>query len=303
MVFQKDALIIPDNCVFDNDIIVVNGDIIVSDRVELEYGLATISRIFIGEDVTITGNLAADEDIYIDAHSAIMGDIDGKHDVYLGDRVRIVGKLAVERDLDVGDDVEVQEGFEAKGWINIRNPLPAIIYLLTLILELLRRGQSEEVEQIVRELEGDREEFFISESYLYIPRGTHFAREGIEVEGDLYLGIDCILDGSYRAEGDIKIGENTEVNGSLTAEGDVIIDHHATVRGNITAGGEVDIRDEVLIEGDVSGSTIDLYQTAAVSGTLFAPDGVKFVSEKIRIMEEKIEEFEHSIGGLAELLE
>jgi len=49
-------------------------------------------------------------------------------DAYLGERVTVTGRLMVSGDLDIGDDVTIEEGFEANGWIVIRNPVPTLVF-------------------------------------------------------------------------------------------------------------------------------------------------------------------------------
>ena len=130
MVFDKNTLVIPDETIYEENKLLVNGDIILDDRTNVDYNMQTDKRIFVGEWVKVHGNIFADDDIRIDSYSEIEGDIVGGNDIYLGQRVKIGGKLTVGRDLDVGEDVTIKKGFDAKGWINIRNPIPLIIYFI-----------------------------------------------------------------------------------------------------------------------------------------------------------------------------
>ena len=136
MVFDKETLVIPDETVYENNHMHVPGDIILDDRTNVEYNLETDKRIFIGEWVKVNGDMTAEDDIRIDRFSEVQGDIVGGKDIYLGQRVKIAGKLVVGKDLDVGEDVSIEKGFDAKGWINIRNPIPMLIYFI-IYLEIL----------------------------------------------------------------------------------------------------------------------------------------------------------------------
>ena len=66
--------------------------------------------------------------------------------------VTIDGKLIVAGDLDVGKEVKIKGGFEAKGWIVVRNPFPVIIFIFLYIREMMRLGKDEEIEKALEEL-------------------------------------------------------------------------------------------------------------------------------------------------------
>ena len=136
MVFDKKTLVIPNETVNENSHMQVLGDIILDDRVVVDYTLATEKRIFAGEWVKVNGDMTAEDDIRIDSYSEIHGDIIGGNDIYLGERVKVAGKLTVGKDLEVGSDVTIEDGFDAKGWINIRNPIPMIIYFFIYLFNL-----------------------------------------------------------------------------------------------------------------------------------------------------------------------
>ena len=150
MVFDRQTLVIPDGTIIEEDCIQSNGDVIIGDRCLVQFGIKTDGRIFIGEHVIIDGDLSATGDIRIDIFSRIRGNVHSKQNVYLGEKVTVDGKLSVTGDLDVGDSVNVKEGFEAKGWINIRSPIPMIIYIFIYLMQLLKMGHSEEIERMDR---------------------------------------------------------------------------------------------------------------------------------------------------------
>ena len=90
-----------------------------------------------GERVRFEGDIEVEKECRVDIWCEIEGNVLVGEDAYLGERVSISGKLVVGGDLDIGDDVHIEEGFEANGWINIRNPLPTIIFLFMYIFLLL----------------------------------------------------------------------------------------------------------------------------------------------------------------------
>ena len=69
--------------------------------------------------------------------------------------------------------IEIDNGFEAKGWINIRSPIPVVIYIFIYLLQLLKMGHSEEIDRILEEIEdNERDTIPISETFLFIPNNS-----------------------------------------------------------------------------------------------------------------------------------
>jgi len=153
MSFDRRTCVIPDGSKFEEKLIWTSGDIVLENQVAVENGFRTDGRIFIGERVKVRGDLIADGDIRVDLFSTIQGHVTSKGNVYIGEGTQIGGKLSLEGNLDVGKNVEITEGFEAKGWINIRSSIPLVIYFFIYLVELLKRGHSEEVEKILGELD------------------------------------------------------------------------------------------------------------------------------------------------------
>jgi predicted acyltransferase (DUF342 family) len=142
MVFDRKTLVIPGKTQFEEKIISSVGDVVIGDRSLVHFGIKTNGRIFVGEYVITDGDLSAKNDVRIDIFSSIGGDISSGGNVYLGEKVKVAGKLSLAGDLDVGDNVEIESGFEAKGWINIRSPIPTVIYIFIYLLQLLKMGHS-----------------------------------------------------------------------------------------------------------------------------------------------------------------
>jgi len=170
MVFDRQTLVIPDGTTIDEGCIRTTGDVIIGDRCLVQYGIKTDGRIFVGEHVIIDGDLFATGDIRMDIFTRIRGNVNSDQNVYLGEKVSVDGKLSVTGDLDVGDSVNVKDGFEAKGWINIRSPIPMVIYIFIYLMQLLKMGHSEEIERILEELEETRVNQSPFQKYSYLFR-------------------------------------------------------------------------------------------------------------------------------------
>ncbi len=73
-------------------------------------------------------------------------------DAYIGERVHIGGELRVAGDLDIGDDVDIESGFEANGWIVIRNPIPTLVFYFIVLSQLLRIGEDDAADEVLDEM-------------------------------------------------------------------------------------------------------------------------------------------------------
>ncbi len=302
MPFDKKTLIIPDSTIFEEHNILVNGDVVISDRAKLEYGIITDKRVFIGENVSTNGNITAKDDIRIDMFSLVNGDIDGKKDIYLGEKVTIFGKVFVGRDLDVGDDVKIEKGFEARGWINIRNPIPIMIYIFVYLLELLRQGKSKEVEKILREIEKEDEMFFVSDDFLFVPKNSFVGVYESRIKGNVRIGDHCSLIGNYFVSGDIKIGNETEIYGGLKTENNVILGEKSIVNGDVECGGKIVLRDGCQVFGDVVCKRLEMFRSALINGTINAENGVHFKTHEDENMREKVERFNIGVDDVESVL-
>lgn len=255
----------------------------------------------------IDGALQSARDVRIDIFSSVGGDILSGGNVFLGEKVKVKGKLSLKGDLDVGDSVHIEKGFEAKGWINIRSPIPVMIYIFIYLLQLLKMGRSEEIERILEELEqSEGETVPISESFLFIPDDSFISVSNSQIDGCLSIGKECNLLGNYNVKGNISIDEKTEVLGSLKAAGNVCCRARVKIHGTITANGLVSIGDGAEIIGDISGEEILLSKTAIVHGTLLGRKGVSFLDSSKEQATERLKRFESDvdlIDNVKEMLE
>jgi predicted acyltransferase (DUF342 family) len=304
MTFDRKTLVIPDKTNFEEQNITTKGDVVIGDRSLLRFGVNTDGRIFVGEHVIIDGNLESANDVRVDIFSTIGGDIQSGGNVYLGEKAKIKGTLSLKGDLDVGDSVEIEKGFEAKGWINIRNPIPVVIYIFVYLMQLLKMGRSEEIERILEELEqNDGGTIPISESFLFLPNNSIISVSNSKIEGNLQIGKECKLLGNYDIKGNISVDEKSEIFGKLKATGNVYIGKKVKIHGNVTSFGIVNITEQVEIFGDVNGEEIFLSKSASVQGTLLGRKGILFQDALKEQATEKVKRFENDVDVVDEVKE
>jgi len=293
MTFDRKTLVIPDKTKFEEKTIVTKGDVVIGDRCLIQFGIKTDGRIFVGEHVIIDGNLEASDDIRVDIFSNIGGDVKSGNNVYFGEKVKVKGKLSLEGDLDVGDSVEIEKGFEAKGWINIRSPIPVVIYIFIYLMQLLKMGHSEEIDRILEEIEENEGDTIpISEIFLFIPSNSIIGVQKSKVDYNIRVGKKSRILGNYDIKGNAFIDEGSKVHGTIKTTGDVFSAKNVKIQGNIDSNGDVRVEDKSSIAGNISGAKIFLSKTATVNGELFAKNGISFMSESQNQAEEKIERFE-----------
>ena len=302
MPFDRKTLVIPDQTRFEERTIVTSGDVVIGDRCLINFGIKTNGRIFVGEHVIIDGNLESTNDIRVDIFSNIGGDVKSGGNVYFGEKVSVKGKLSLEGDLDVGDSVEIDKGFEAKGWINIRSPIPIVIYIFIYLLQLLKMGHSEEIDRILEEIEENEGDTIpISETFLFIPNSSIIGIQKSRIDYSLRVGKRSRLLGNYDVKGNVFIENNSVIHGTLNSSGDVFCDKKTTIHGNITSDGDVKIEDRSIIAGNITGNKIFLSKTSTVNGELFAKNGISFMSPTKVKTEEKVERFEKDTDVVEEV--
>lgn len=302
MTFDRKTLVIPDRTLFEEKLILTKGDVVIGDRSFLRFGINTDGRIFVGEHAIIDGNLDSPHDVRVDIFSTIGGDIKSGGNVYLGEKTKIKGALSLKGDLDVGDSVEIEKGFEAKGWINIRNPIPIVIYIFVYLLQLLKMGRSEEIERILEELEqNDGDTIPISESFLFLPNNSLISTSNSKVEGSVQIGKQCKLLGNYDIKGNVSVDEKSEIFGALKATGNVFIGKKVKIYGDITSTGMVNITEQVDIKGNVTAEEILLSKTAVIQGTLLAKKGISFIDISKEQAIEKVKRYDNDVDVVDEV--
>jgi len=265
--FDPQTLVVPDGTRMEERTIVVDGGAIIGGSTSIEYGIIA-DDITIGEHVKIYGEVSARSDVYIDRRSEIGGTVRSNGDAHLGEFTKIDGKLAVAGNLDIGDHVSIKDGFEARGWITIRNPIPLIIFLYLYLSELIRSGKDEEVERALDNLFSDD----VDAPMMVLPAKSRITLSAIETGKPAYIGDDCRLQGNIRAES-VSMGSNTTLFGSIRAK-DVTICENCTVHGNIDASGNISIGSGNHVLGDLHARAINIHRSTVVDGTMDAPRGI-----------------------------
>jgi predicted acyltransferase (DUF342 family) len=292
MPFDKHTLTAPAGVRFEEHTIVAPGDIIVGDGCDLQFGLRTSGSIYVGEKAQILGDLVADTDVRVDHFSIVKGHVAAGAAAYLGEKVRVEGKLRA-RDLDVGDSVEITGGFEAKGWVSIRNPVPMVTYLFIYLLQLLGQGRSEEVERILQQLEqAGNEPIVIGQGYAYIPAGSRLGLQEGEVKGNFLGGAGAKLLGNFEVEGWARLEREAHLIGALRAARDIHLEAKVTIEGDLECGGTLHLGPGCRVAGSIEARRVSMDQTAKIEGTVQAREGIAFVSEASQAMVDKVEDFQ-----------
>jgi predicted acyltransferase (DUF342 family) len=302
MTFDRRTLILPNETKFENNIIITNGDVIISDHSLVRFGIKTNGRMFIGEHVIIDGDIGSNKDIRIDTFSQIGGNVKSGGCVFLGEKVVINGKLSLLGDLDVADSVSVNEGFEAKGWINIRSPIPIIIYIFIYLVQLLKMGHSEEIEKLLKEMEeNDGETIPISSTFLFIPNNSIIGIQKSEIESNLKIGKKSIIIGNYNAKGNVIIEDDSILFGSIKCNGNIYCGKNVKIHGNIKSKENIRIAEKTNITGDIIGNEIHLSKSASIDGKLKSKNGITFIQINENKTEDKLRRFESNVNIIEEL--
>lgn len=265
---------IPDHTELQERTLKTERDIVIGERCRIDYGLSG-RDVVICEFSTINGSITAGRDLRLDNWCEVAGPAMAADDAYLGEGVKIGGKLLVRGDLDIGDNVSLAQGFEAKGWISIRNPMPVMVYLFLYLVALLGLEREDDLDTFLDEMLGEEEEGPVP---VTIPSGSVLDTESFAVPAPLTVGSGCRLHGNIRAES-VTIGPETAIFGSVRAQGPVSVDGETQVHGNLETSGAVTLTGGVRILGDVVCDTLSMHEDARVEGMIRAPGGLRMVRE------------------------
>ena len=260
---ELDELAIPDGTTVEEHDLVTDGDVVVGGQSTVEFGVRG-DDVMAGERVTFSGDIEAAGDCRLDMWSEVAGDVLVGGNAYVGERVSIDGGLKVAGNADIGDDVEIADTFEASGHIEIRNPMPTVVFLVIYLSQLLRIGEEEAAEELADQLVADEGET----QPVVIPRGARVGDDAWRVSTPATVGDDCRIHGNIRAES-LTAGADTVVFGSLRAKGDVAVGKETEIKGDVTTrGGDVRIGRDAHVWGDVSAEDVELHEHAVVEGTI-----------------------------------
>jgi predicted acyltransferase (DUF342 family) len=259
-----DELVIPDGTHVEEHDLVTNGDVIVGGQSDVEFGVRG-HNVIAGERVSFGGHIEAEGDCRLDMWSDVADDLLVGRDAYLGERVSVGGELKVAQNLDIGDDVTIEDGFEANGWIEIRNPMPTIVFLVMYLSHLLRMGEEEAAEELASEFAQSDDH---DHDPVVVPRSARVSDDVWRVSTPARIGRDCRLHGNVRADA-IDFGDRSELFGSLRGRGDITIAAEAEIHGDVTTRrGDVRVERGAHVWGDISAEDVELHEHAIVEGRI-----------------------------------
>ena len=265
--------LLPDGTELQEHSLKTDRNIVIGEFCQIDYGLRG-NDVFVGESSKIREYVWANGDTRIGNWSEIGGDVIAKQDAYIGEGVKINGKLSVAGALDIGEKVEIGEGFEAKGDIEIRNPMPVFMFILIYLMTLLHIENEKELDRILDDLFSEEEEKM--EIPLMIPARSKLNMKFFTVPSTMKIGRGCRLHGNIRA-GSIEVQQNTVIFGSLRAKNRITVVDGVTVHGNVESGSTVFVKKGAHILGDVKATSIVLHEDAKIDGTIEAPHGLRIV--------------------------
>lgn len=276
-----DELLIPDYTVMEEHSIVVDGDVLIGNYAGLSFGLIA-NTIVAGEHVNIYGSIISENDVRIDMWSEITGDVRTKSDAYLGEFVKINGKLTAAGNLDVGNDVKISNGYDIKGWLVVRNPLPFIMFIFFYLMALLHMGSEEEVEKALEEL------FSEDVSYnrlMVIPDKTVINLQEIKTTSSAVIGNHCRITGNIVSRS-LQMGNYGTLFGSVRTSGAVSIGAGSTIHGNMVSSEVVKIGRNCHVLGKITADSVIMHETARVDGAVTTTKGTTIEQDELEGMDE-----------------
>jgi predicted acyltransferase (DUF342 family) len=262
--------LLPDGTELQEHSIKTERNIVIGEFCQIDYGLRG-ADVIVGDSTKIREYIWADGDARIGNWCEIGSDVVAKQDAYIGEGAKINGKLKVAGTLDIGERVEIKEGFEATGAIEVRNPMPVIMFILIYFMTLLQIQREEDVDRILDGLFSDDDEEF--EMPLMIPSRSKLNMKLFSVPSTMKIGKGCRLHGNIRA-GSIDVQPDTVIFGSLRAKRGITVTNGVEIHGNVESSDEVYVKKGAHILGDVIAKTIRLHEDARIDGTIEAPHGL-----------------------------
>jgi len=263
--------LLPDGTELQEHSIKTDRNIVIGEFCQIDYGLRG-ADVYVGESSRIREYVWANGDARIGNWCEIGSDVIAKGDAYIGEGVHISGKLAVTGALDIGEKVEIREGFEAKGNIEVRNPMPVYMFIIIYLMTLLHIESEKELDRILDDLFSEEEEK--PAIPLMIPARSKLNMKLFSVPSTMKIGKGCRLHGNIRA-GSIDVQQDTVIFGSLRARHRISVTAGVTVHGNVESGSTVYVKKGAHILGDVIARSIELHEDAKIDGTITAPHGMR----------------------------
>ena len=254
----------------------VDGDVLIGNYADLSFGLIA-DTIVTGEHVKVKGNIISKNDVRIDMWSEITGDVRTKTDAYLGEFVKINGKLSAVGNLDVGNNVKISDGYDIKGWLVVRNPLPFIMFIFFYMMALLHIGNEEEVEKALDELFSEEISY---NRLMAIPNKTLINLQEIKTTSSAVIGNHCRMTGNILSSS-LLMGNYVTLFGSVRSNGAISIGAGSTIHGNIVSKEVVKIGRDCRILGKITADSVIMHETAQVDGTLTTSNGTTVEQDEL----------------------
>ena len=254
---MAESLVIPEGAKFDETHIMHEGDVIIGDNAVVDFGIEA-KKVIVGSRSTVNGYIIGDE-IRLDPWVRVKGDVVCNGDAYIGEFSAIDGKLTVRGDLEIGRNVRIEKGFEATGLITIQNPLPVLMFIFIYLMELLRIGKLDEIEELFNE------EF---ENPVIIPDGSKISMEQMKTSRNAVIKFSRVL-GNLRARD--AIIEGSELYGSVKGRDVVILG--SRIHGAVEAR-RVYIVNSSTVFGRITADEVHLENGCSVEGSIVGRKGV-----------------------------
>ena len=148
--------LLPDGTELQEHSIKTDRNIVVGEFCQIDYGLRG-ADVYVGESSKIREYIWANGDVRIGNWCEVGNDVIAKQDAYIGEGVKIAGKLVVSGALDIGEKVVIKEGFDAKGDVEVRNPMPVFMFIIIYLMTLLRIENEKELDRILDNLFSEEE--------------------------------------------------------------------------------------------------------------------------------------------------
>ena len=264
--------ILPDGTELQERILKAPGDVIVGEHSRIEYGISGYD-IFIAESCYLKGDVTADGDLRVGNFCEIDGNLSCDADAYIGEGVVIRGTLSVMGNLDIGDNVTIERGFDARGEIAVRNPMPVILYILLYVMTMLRIEHEEEIDQFIDDLCGG------DADPLLLPPRSLLDGSRLEVWMPIRIGSGCRLHGLIKGP-KATIGSNTTLFGSLKMTDSISVSSGTIIHGNVEALNDLLIGENVRVLGNVEGRKVTMDEDATVEGVIRSVGGLTIRRKK-----------------------
>jgi predicted acyltransferase (DUF342 family) len=166
--------------------------------------------------------------------------------------------------------------------------MPYILYIFIYLFELIKQGESQEVEKILNELEDQSaDDILVSDEFFFAPRESIMNSKEIKIKGNCRIGEKCKIKNNLEVTGNIKIANETEFE------------------GNIICKNKISIGEESHIIGEITSASAELYQNTTIDGVIHTTGGTRILmpeTEEKKKMDEKLHRFEKGMDTFDDVL-